>query len=155
MGQCYQSGDFRKYFEENMKALGIPVPSSLFATYEAASEKAILMATVLSTLGRGATMGELIVATTGLEKLAVVSALSASHVVGAVIGSIAVAIGRSTSCGARISDIFFLLSQNNIEFEDWRLFYRRHPEILDKQHPFRSHYGIRARHTPPGVGQVS
>lgn len=34
--QCYKNGDFKKYFNENMKAVGVPVPSGLFDSYEKA-----------------------------------------------------------------------------------------------------------------------
>ena len=36
MSQCYKSGDFKKYFDENMQELGLPVPSTLFDTYQTA-----------------------------------------------------------------------------------------------------------------------
>jgi hypothetical protein len=33
MSECYNSGDFQKYFNENMQDLGLPVPSTYFDTY--------------------------------------------------------------------------------------------------------------------------
>ena len=51
-------------------------------------------------------MAEIAGATVALEKLAILSAVSASGYVGAVIGSIAVATGRTVGSGTRISDLF-------------------------------------------------
>ncbi|MDX9839507.1 MAG: hypothetical protein RBT39_18250 [Azoarcus sp.] len=69
MSQCYTSGNFQKYFNENMNDLGLPVPSTLFDTYQTAVATASTLAGTLATLGKGATMGEVIGATVGLEKL--------------------------------------------------------------------------------------
>ena len=137
---CYKIGDFKKYFNENMNDLGLPVPEKLFDTMNAAIANAGLMVETLGTLGANATIGELIGAATGLEKIKVVASLGASYYVGAIIGSIAVATGRSLSCGSRISDLFVFLQQNDLQFDNWNHFYARHPEILDKNHPFRKNY---------------
>ncbi len=37
MSQCYNPGDFKKYFNENMSALGAPVPQGLFDSYQKAT----------------------------------------------------------------------------------------------------------------------
>ncbi|WP_405602063.1 MULTISPECIES: hypothetical protein [unclassified Pseudoalteromonas] len=95
MSQCYSSGDFNKYFNENMKQLGLPVPSTLFDTYQTAVATAATMTGTLASLGSGATVAEMIGVTVALEKLAVAATLSASFYTGAIIGSIAVASGRS------------------------------------------------------------
>ena len=44
MNQCYNSGDFKKYFIENMIALGAPVPNGLFDTYQKAIGTAATLA---------------------------------------------------------------------------------------------------------------
>ena len=144
MSQCYKSGDFKKYFNENMRELGLPFPSTFFDSYNSAVAHAIVMVEALKTLGKGATVGELIGATTGLEKLKVVAALGAAYYVGAVIGSIAIASGRSLGCGYKISNMFVFLEQNNLKFENWNLFYTMHPEILNKRHKFRKIYYAKA-----------
>jgi len=74
-----------------MKALGLPVPSSLFDTYQTAVATATTLIGTLATLGKGPTMADIIGATLGLEKLAVAASIGASAYTGAVIGSIAVA----------------------------------------------------------------
>jgi len=91
MSLCYNMGDFDEYFLENMKDLNLSVPTNLFGTYEKAISTAALMLGAHHTLGKTATIAELVGATVGLEKLMVISALSASGYAGAVIGSIVVA----------------------------------------------------------------
>lgn len=140
MSQCYSSGDFKKYFNENMRDLGLPVPDTLFDNINAAIANAGLILETLSSLGKTATMLEVIKATTGLERLKVAAALSASFYVGAVIGSIAVASGRSLGCGNRMSDMFVFLHQNNLMFNDWNSFYLRNREILEKDNKLRMAY---------------
>jgi hypothetical protein len=152
MGKCYTSGDFKKYFNENMKELGAPVPTTLFDTYQTAIGTATILVSTLGTIGKGATMGELIGATVGLEKLAVAASLGATLYVGMVIGSIAVASGRALGCGSRISDMFVFTHQNKLQFEGWHSFYAMHPQILDKSFPFRRSVGLKAQLSPSNLG---
>ncbi|WP_348945257.1 hypothetical protein ABHF33_01205 [Chitinibacter sp. FCG-7] len=145
MTKCYATGDFKKYFKENMDELGLPFPTSLFDTYNTAIATATTLVSALKTLGKGATMAELIGATTGLELLAVAASIGAAAYTGAVIGSIAVASGRSLGCGARISDLFVFAEQNNLQFEGLSTFYRLNPQILDTNLIFRKSFAARAR----------
>tara|TARA_B110000211_G_scaffold39544_1_gene40632 strand:- start:5110 stop:5574 length:465 start_codon:yes stop_codon:yes gene_type:complete len=151
MRQCYTNGDFKKYFNENMKALGAPVPTTLFDSYQTAIGTATLLVSTLGTLGKGATMGELIGATVGLEKLAVAAAFGAAAYTGIVIGSIAVASGRSLGCGSRISDMFVFTHQNKLQFKGWHSFYTHNPQVLDKTHNFRNNVGLRAKSFPASL----
>ncbi|WP_409526147.1 hypothetical protein [Nitrincola sp. MINF-07-Sa-05] len=148
MSQCYKPGDFKKYFDENMKALGLPVPSSLFDTYQTAVATASTLVGTLATLGKGATIGELIGATVGLEKLAVAASFGAAAYTGAAIGSIAVASGRSLACGSRIADFFVFTRQNKLHFDGFAAFYTKNPQVLNKGHSFRNSFGIRAKSSP-------
>lgn len=148
MSQCYTTGDFQKYFNENMQDLGLPVPGTLFDTYQTAVATASTLAGTLATLGKGATIGELIGATVGLEKLAVAASIGAAAYTGAVIGSIAVASGRSLGCGARISDLFVFTQQNRLHFDGFSEFYARNPQVLDTGITYRSNFGLRAKHSP-------
>ena len=43
MLECYKSGDFSKYFTENMNQLDLSVPSGLFDSAEKATATAILI----------------------------------------------------------------------------------------------------------------
>jgi len=133
-----------------MQDLGLPVPSTLFDTYQTAIATASTLVGTLATLGKGATMGELIGATVGLEKLAVAASIGAAAYTGAVIGSIAVASGRSLGCGSRISDMFVFTQQNNLQFNGWRTFYAHNSQILDKGDKFRRNFGLRAQISPAG-----
>ncbi len=142
--QCYNQGDFKKYFTENMNAMNLPVASTLFDNFNAAIVNAGLILDTLNTLGKGATMAEIIKATTGLEKLKVAASLGAAYYVGAVIGSIAVASGRSLGCGYRVSDMFVFLEQANLKFDNWNAFYMMNPEILNKNYIPRSMYYAKA-----------
>jgi len=90
MAACKES-KFYEYFKENMEALGLPAPVSLFATQTTASGVISSILTAISRLSKNATVAELVGATTGLEKLMVVGAASASFYVGAAIGSFAIA----------------------------------------------------------------
>jgi hypothetical protein len=66
--------------------------------------------------------------------------MGASIYGGAVIGSVAVAAGRSLSCGGRISDFFVFIEKNGLQFPDWQKFFAIHPEIMDQNHPRRSFF---------------
>lgn len=145
MSQCYKSGDFKKYFNKNMNELGLTVPPGLFDTSEKATATAILILGTLKQLGAGATMAEIAGATVALEKLAVLAALSASGYVGAVIGSIAIATGRSLGCGYKVSDMFVFLEQSNLKFNNWNAFYTINSQILDKHSKFRKNFGLRCK----------
>lgn len=145
MFECYKTGDFNKYFTENMSGLGLVVPGSLFDNSEKAIATATTMAAAITQLGKGATVAEIVGATTGLEKLLVVGAMSAAGYAGAVIGSIAVASGRVLGCGARISDMFVFLDRNNLKFKGWEMFYASNPQILNENIPSRHSYGIRCK----------
>jgi len=148
MLQCYNDGDFKKYFEENMKDLGLPVPSSLFDTYQAAIATASTLVGTLATLGKGATMAELIGATVGLEKLMVAASIGAAAYTGAVIGSIAVAAGRSLGCGARMSDMFVFMQKHNLEFKGGNTFYSLNPQVLETALANREGFALRAKTSP-------
>ena len=145
MANCYKAGAFKQYFDENMTALGLPVPSTLFDNFNAAIANAGLILETLGSLGKGATMAEVIKATTGLEKLKVAASLGAAFYVGAAIGSIAVASGRSLGCGSRMADMFVLMQQNKqLEFDGWHAFYAMNPEILNKSSRVRRLYFSKA-----------
>jgi hypothetical protein len=97
--------DFYTYFKENMDGLGLPAPESLFGTLQAAVGSASVILGMVDKFGKRVTIGELIGAGTRLEGLAVISACAAAFYVGAVIGSIAIATGRSTANGASLADV--------------------------------------------------
>lgn len=105
---------FHRYFKENMEALGLPAPESLFGTLQAAVGNAAIFVTHMDRYGTRITVGELIGAGTRLEKLGTVATLSAAFYVGAVIGSIAVATGRTLSGGTSIADVLLAARQQGL-----------------------------------------
>lgn len=123
---------FYKYFKENMESLGLPAPESLFGTLQAAVANATLILNQIDKFGKAVTIGELIGAGTALEGLGAVAACSAAYYVGAVIGSLAVATGRSLAGGTSISDIVFTAHKYNLSrpwlascFQQWPSLYNQ------------------------------
>lgn len=144
MASSCENQDFYGYFRENMEALGLSVPASLFATQEKAVATLSVMLGGLKSLGKGATVAELVGATTNLEKLLVVGTLSASAYVGAAIGSLAVATGRYAACGATIADTLYEVNQQ-LRSEPWVTEHLvRNPEIYNARLPGRFGYAARA-----------
>lgn len=145
---CYKDGDFFSYFKENMNDLGLPVPEGVFDSYTTATANLTLLFASLKTLGSGATMGELVGATVGFEKLMVAGAVGATFYLGAAVGSVAVATGRSLGCGTRISDLFVLIQEHGMEFPNWDIFFQANPGILQPGHSSRKLLAVRGSHQP-------
>ena len=96
--------DFYKYFKENMEALGLmPPPESLFGTQQLAIGTISTILGCIEKFGTKVTVMEVIGAGTRLEQLAVVSAAGAAYYVGALIGSLAVATGRTLAGGTSLA----------------------------------------------------
>lgn len=114
MLDCYKEGDFGRYFKENMNALGMPVPSGMFETYAQATATAGTIVGTLHTLGAGATAAELFGATVAAEKIMALAAIGAVAYVGAMVGSLAIATGRTLGCGSQISDMFVFIRQHEL-----------------------------------------
>lgn len=98
---------FYAHFRQNMASLGLPAPETLFGTLSLALSSTTSILTQIDKFGRAVTVAELIGAGTKLEGLGVVGACTAAFYAGAVIGSLAVATGRSVSGGVTIADIVF------------------------------------------------
>lgn len=105
---------FYGHFRENMEGMGLPAPETLFGTLQTAVGNATLILTQIDKFGRAVTIGELIGAGTRLEGLSVVAGCSAAFYVGAVIGSIAVATGRSLSGGHSLVDVLATADRHNL-----------------------------------------
>jgi len=124
--------NFYRYFKENMDDLGLPAPETLFGTLQAALSNVTVFVTQIDKFGKKVTVAELLGAGSRVEKLGMVAALSASFYVGAVIGSIAVATGRTFSGGTSLADVLLLARQNNLG-RSWLVSdLRRWPGIYDK-----------------------
>lgn len=81
-------------------------------------------------LGPRATVSELIGATFAGEKVLVVGVMSASAYLGAVVGSIAVAIGRMAGCGSRLVDALEILARLRLNDPVITRHLMAHPEVL-------------------------
>jgi len=94
-----------------MAALGLSAPDSLFGTPKRAMESIAAIAGAVKTFGATATLSEIILTvpslTVAIGDYAVLgTAVSATFYLGACIGSVAVALGRSMSGGRQIIDFF-------------------------------------------------
>jgi len=107
--------NFYQYFKENMDGLGLPAPESLFGTLQTTVATVTVLLTNIDKFGKTVTVRELIGAGTRLEKLATVAALSAAFYVGACIGSLAVATGRTLAGGVSIADVLLLARRHQID----------------------------------------
>jgi hypothetical protein len=108
------ANNFYSYFKQNMEAMGLPAPQNLFGTIGTALATATSILTQIDKFGPTVTVAEIIGAGTALEVSGVMAACSAAFYVGAVIGSIAVATGRSISGGMSIADIMYTADLYNL-----------------------------------------
>jgi hypothetical protein len=141
---CASPGDFKKYFDENMQALGLPVPDGLFGSIKIAIETAGAMVSALHLLGPNAIVAELVRATFAVEKLLLAAAFYAAYYTGAVIGSIVVALSKSTGCGSSIVEMSVFLHRHQLAFSGWDVFFVRHPQVLDTEHACRLSFKAQA-----------
>ncbi|WP_224957737.1 hypothetical protein [Geomonas subterranea] len=122
---------FYRYFKANMEALGLAAPDSLFGTLQAAIGTAATILTQIDKYGPRVTVGDLARGATRLEQLAYLGSVCAAFYVGAVIGSIAVAVGRSLAGGTTIADVLFVATRYDLN-RTWLLsVLQRWPAIYD------------------------
>jgi hypothetical protein len=131
---------FYEYFRENMADLGLAAPDTLFGTQQLAVGTIATILGCVDKFGTRVTVGELIGAGTKLELLAAVGAVAAAFYVGAAIGSLAVAAGRTLGNGTSLADVLF-------EAMEWRRgrpwltsLIQHRPEIYDPSVPGRKYY---------------
>lgn len=133
MFSCKKEQSWVAYYKENMKTLGVPVPEGWFLTMKSVELDIGLILAAIKLLGKNATIGEIIGATVGLEKLAVSSAVIASSYLGAMVGSAGVATSRVASCGVELSDVMLDLHNNGIYIPGWLYSHlQAHPELYGK-----------------------
>ncbi len=129
-----KASSFYDYFRENMEALGLPAPESLFGRLTLALGSIGAMSKYVQVYGTRATVAEMILTlpgavpgagggavgvSTALSEVAfVVGALSAAAYTGACIGSLAVATGRSLSGGLTIADYLHTVHVHGIGTND-------------------------------------
>jgi hypothetical protein len=133
--------DFYKYFKENMEALGLaPPPESLFGTQQLAISTISTILACIDKFGTKVTVLEVIGAGTRLEQMAVFGALGASYYVGAAIGSLAVATGRTMSGGTSLSDVLFEATRWGFKRPWLTSLFHRMPGIYDPKISGRKYY---------------
>jgi hypothetical protein len=134
--------DFYKYFKENMDALGLAAPESLYGSVVTAQASIQGMLGYIDKFGTKVTVLEMVGAGTNLELLLTVGAAQGAYYVGATIGSLAVATGRALAGGTSLSDVMFEASRWNLK-RDWLLplLYRR-PGIYDPTVRDRKNYKL-------------
>jgi hypothetical protein len=133
--------DFYKYFKENMEALGLmPPPDSLFGTQQLAIGTISTLLGLIEKFGTKVTVMELIGAGTRLEQLAVVGAASSAYYVGALIGSLAVATGRTLAGGTSLADVLYEASKWKLDRPWVTTLLHRHPGIYNPSVSGRKYY---------------
>lgn len=136
--------DFYKYFKENMEGLGLPAPETLFGTVQAAVANATVILSQIDKFGKSVTVGELVGAGTRLEGIGIVAGCSAAFYVGAVVGSIAVATGRSLAGGTSFSDVISVASRYNLNRPWLASTFQRWPGVFNSKVVGRKMYRLHA-----------
>jgi hypothetical protein len=103
--------EFYRYFKENMTALNLPAPESLFGSAQTTLGTATAIITYIDKFGTKVTVRELVGAGTRLEGLTTVGVCLAAYYLGAVIGSLAVATGRTLGRGTSLADVLITASR--------------------------------------------
>lgn len=137
--------DFYKYFKENMDGLGLPAPETLFGSLQAATGNAVVILSQIDKFGKTVTIRELIGAGTKLEALGMIGACSAAFYVGAVVGSIAVATGRSASGGTSLTDVLVTALRTGLNRPWMTPTLQRYPGLYDAKATARHMYRFHAR----------
>jgi hypothetical protein len=121
---------FYAYFKKNMEEMGLPAPETLFGKLTTAATTIAAMANYVKIYGDKATVAEMVgtisgaaagagggtvgVATVFSEVVVFTGSLLAAYYVGACIGSLAVATGKSLSGGISIADVFACAKSHGI-----------------------------------------
>jgi hypothetical protein len=137
--------DFYDYFKENMDALGLPAPESLFGTVTAAVANAAAILGQIDKLGTAVTVEELVGAGTILEGAGYLGGCLAAAYVGAVIGSLAVATGRTLSGGTSLADVLFTAKRHKLDRKWLAPALRRHPGIYARKLASSTPYRLSSR----------
>ncbi|QBG83801.1 hypothetical protein EYR27_07690 [Xanthomonas oryzae] len=111
MDACVNQPGWASYFRENMNALFLPAPDSLYGNVTAVNGAIVTLVGLAEKFGPRITVMELIKAGTRYERFITVAGLSASWYLGAVIGSAAVATGRHLACGTTLTEVLMAASQ--------------------------------------------
>lgn len=105
---------FPDYFKENMDALGLPAPASLYSSAVTALATIRRFKAFVTKYGKKVTVKELIKAGIVDEQLEVIELMVFSAYLGCLIGSACVALQRCAMGGTTIADIIWMATKHNI-----------------------------------------
>lgn len=125
--------DFYDHFQKNMEALGLPAPQSLFGSVSAVAGNAAAMLSQIDQFGKGVTIGELIGAGTRLEALGCIAGCAAAFYVGAVIGSLAVASGKTLAGSTSLADVLYTAKKHKLDRKWLPATLQRWPGLYDSK----------------------
>lgn len=138
--ECTNDVGFTHHFEENMRALGLPAPNSIYTTVVAVVGALKGMSDVISTYGRTTTTTQLAMRITWGYSIApiiarasgFILAVGAAYYVGAMIGSAAVAVYKSAGCSGPVSvaDVVAWARSQDIDAQWLEAELISNPEIL-------------------------
>jgi hypothetical protein len=132
--------EFYRYFKENMDALNLTSPpESLFATQALAVATINTFVAFIDKFGTKVTVMEVVGAGTRLEQLAVVGTVGAAYYTGALIGSLAVATGRTLSGGTSLADVLYEATKWKLNRPWVTTVLHRNPGIYDPSVPGRKY----------------
>jgi hypothetical protein len=132
--------DFYDYFKENMESLGLIAPVNLFGTQQLTITTISSILVYIEKYGTKVTVREMIGAGTKLDVLATLGTMGACYYVGAVVGSLAVAAGRTMSGGTSLADVLWEVSQLRFNQQWLPILIHRMPAIYDASVPDRKYY---------------
>lgn len=119
-----------------MEALGLlPPPDSLFGTQQLAIGSISTILRCIDKLGTRVTVMDVIGAGTRLEQITVLGAMGAAYYTGALIGSLAVATGRTLSGGTSLADVLYEASKWKLNRPWVTTVLHRNPGIYDPSVP--------------------
>lgn len=142
--------EFYEYFAENMKALHLPAPESLFGTVTTATATIGSMIKYIQLYGTKATVREMILtlpgafagagkgcvgfATAASEAIVVIGAVSAAYYVGACIGSLAIATKKYFCTEVSIGECLTTAVFHGLETPSWlQLTLAANPALLGRR----------------------
>lgn len=125
--------DFYTYFKENMESLGLPAPQGLFGSLSAAVGNAAAILSQIDKFGKRVTIREIIGAGTRLEGIGCIAGCAAAFYLGAVIGSLAVAGGRSLAGGTSLVEVLFMAKKYKLDRQWLAPTLMRWPAIHDRK----------------------
>lgn len=126
------ASDFYRYFKENMDALGLPAPNSLYSSALTAYQTARKYIAFVAKFGTKVTVAEMIGAGIAEERYLVLDTMAVSYYVGAVIGSIGIATQRCAMGGTSIADVLMVATKKGIHPPYLHSVLLRNPGIVPK-----------------------